>query len=252
MPNLSGKTALVTGANRGIGRGCAVELARAGADIAVNYRSHAEEAEEVAAAIRALGRRAIVIQADVADRAASETMVRRTVEELGRIDVLIANAAFSIRTPFLEMTEQDMAVTLGVTLWGAFHCSQFAARDMVRRGEGGSIVMISSVHAVMAFKNSLAYNTAKAGLNHMARSMAAELTPQRIRVNVIEPGWTDTPGERRFSTEEQLRIGGSKLPLGRLGTSEEIGKGAAYLASDDAAYVTGSVLRIDGGFVVCR
>jgi glucose 1-dehydrogenase len=249
---LAGKVALVTGANRGIGRGCALELARAGADVAVNYRSHAEEAGEVAAAVRALGRRAIVIQADVSDRAADEAMVERTAAELGRLDILVANAALSIRKPFLELSESDAVATFATTFWGAFHCAQFAAREMVRRGEGGAIVFIGSVHAVLPMRNSVPYNAAKAALNHMARTIASELAGARIRVNVVEPGWTDTPGERGFATEEQLREGAAHLPLARLGTSEEIGKAVAYLASDDAAYITGTVLRIDGGYTLLQ
>ena len=131
---------------------------------------------------------------------------------------------------------------MGVSLWGVMHCCQFAARKMLAQGDGGNIVVMSSVHAVMA------YNTAKAGINHLAN----ELAPHRIRVNVIEPGWTDTPGERDYATEEDLQKQRKRLPLGRLGTIEDIAKGTAYLGSEDGAYVTGTVLRIDGGFVLPR
>jgi glucose 1-dehydrogenase len=246
----AGKVALVTGGNRGIGKGCALELARRGADVCLNYRGHAEEAEEVARQVRALGRRALVFQADVAERAACRAMVERTVAEFGRLDVVVANAAYSIRKPFLEMEEEDMAATFAVTLWGAFHVAQFGARQMARQCEGGSIVFISSVHAVVPVPNSVAYNISKAGMNQMARTMAAELARLRIRVNVVEPGWTDTPGERAFATEEELQAGGKRMPLGRLATIEDIAYGVAYLASPEADYVTGTVLRIDGGFVV--
>lgn len=249
---LEGKVALVTGANRGIGRGCAIELAREGADVAINYRRHVEEAEAVAQEVRTFGRRALVLQGDVADRRADEALVAGTVRELGRLDVLVANAAASVRKPFLELREQDMAATLGVSLWGVFHCCQFAARQMVAQGGGGNLVVISSVHAVLPVKNSLPYNTAKAGINHMARTMANELAQHRIRVNVIEPGWTDTPGERAFATEEQIQAGAKELPLGRLGTIEDIGKAVAFLVSEDGGYITGSTLRIDGGYVLGR
>lgn len=249
---LKDKVALVTGANRGIGRSCAIELAREGADVAVNYRRHQEEAEGVAADIRALGRRAIVFQADVADRAAVEAMVADTAARLGRIDILVANAAFSIRKPVLDLTPEDFQRTLGVTLFGVFHSCQLAARRMVAQGQGGSIVVVSSVHALVPYQTSVAYNTAKAGANHMARTMAAELARYGIRVNIVEPGWTDTPGERQFATEEELRAGGARLPLGRLATAEEIAKGVVFLATEDASYITGSTLRIDGGFVLPR
>lgn len=247
---LTGKVALVTGGNRGIGRGCALELAREGADVAINYRQHRDEAESVAEEVRAMGRRALVVQADVADRKRDEEMVAETVAELGRLDILIANAAYSKRVPFLEMEAEMMQRTLDVVVWGTFNCSQFAARQMVKQGEGGSIVVVSSVHAALPMPNAIAYNTAKAGINHMARTMAAELSPYRIRVNIIEPGWTDTPGERAFFSEEQIREDGKKLPWGRLGTSQEIGWGAEFLAGPRSEYITGTVLRIDGGYMV--
>ena len=250
--DLKGKVALITGANRGIGRGCALEFARRGADVAVNYRRHAEEAAEVAEEIRAAGRRAILLQGEVSDRSRDEEMVQQTISELGSLDILVANAAASVRKPFLELEEEDMRWSLDVSLWGVFHCSQFAARQMVAQRRGGSIVVISSVHAFLPFRNSLPYNTAKAGINHMARTMAGELAPYGIRVNVVEPGWIDTPGEREHASEEQLSEEGKALPMKRLGTIEEIAKGVGYLVSDDASYVTGTVLRIDGGFVLPR
>ena len=244
---LADRVALVTGASRGIGRGCALEMAREGADVVVNYRSHPEEAAEVVAEIRGLGRQAIAFGADVGDRAAVDAMVAATVAEFGRLDILVNNAAFSIRKPFLEYTEEEFARVLQVAMWSVFHGSQAAARHMVARGGGGKIVVISSVHAFIPFRNSLPYNTAKAGINHMAFSIAGELAPHQINVNVIEPGWTDTPGERRYYTEEELRAGGAKLPWGRLGRPEEIGKAAVFLCSDDADYITGACLRVDGG-----
>jgi glucose 1-dehydrogenase len=247
---LQGKVALVTGASRGIGKASAIGLARAGADVAVNYRSHPEEAEETAASIRALGRRAIVLQGDVADRQRDEQMVRATVDSLGRLDVLIANAAHSIRKPFIELTEEDMAKTLAVTLWGVFHCCQFAARHMVAQGQGGSIIVVSSIHSWFPMKHCVPYNTAKAGINQMAMTIANELAKYRIRVNIVEPGWTDTPGEREFATDEELREAGRQLPLGRLATAEEVANGIVFLASDAASYVTASNFRMDGGFTL--
>jgi glucose 1-dehydrogenase len=238
----------VTGSNRGIGRGCAVELARCGADVTVNYRRHAEEAEEVAAIITGLGRRALAFQCDVADRAQIERMVAATVERFGRLDILINNAYASIRKPFLELEPEDVEQTWAVSLWGVFHASQLCARQMVRQGEGGKIVNISSVHSFIPFPLSTAYNTAKAGINHMANTIAAELVPHRINVNSIDPGWIDTPGERRYTTEEEIRAAGKRLPWGRLGTIEDIGQAAAFLCSPAADYITGSVLRVDGGF----
>ncbi len=252
MSGLEGKVALVTGAARGIGRACALELARRGADVAINELRYVDEAEAVAHAVREMSRRAMVVPADVSDRSAMDAMVQRTVTELGRLDVLVANAGRNARKPFLEMEPADMEQTLAVTLWGSFHVSQFAARRMVQQGQGGTIVFISSVNADLAIQGSAAYNAAKSGVNQMARTMAAELAPHAIRVNVIEPGWIDTPGERGWKSEQELIEAGRKLPFGRLGSPEEIARGVAYLASNDASYVTGSTLRIDGGYVLPR
>ena len=227
-------------------------MARRGADVAINDVRLIDEAESVAREVRAMSKRAIVAQGDVSDRQAMAALVNRTVEELGRLDILVANAGRNVRKPFLEMEPQDMEETLAVTLWGTFHVSQLAARQMVRQGRGGSIVFISSVHAVLAIPGSAAYNAAKAGINHLARTMAAELTPHSVRVNTIEPGWIDTPGERAAFGEQQLREAGAQLPLGRMGTADEIARGAAFLASDEASYITGSTLRIDGGYALPR
>ena len=248
MVDLTGKVVVVTGSSRGIGRGCALEMAKVGADVVVNYRSHGQEAEAVAGEIRGMGRRALVVQADVSDRAAVQRLVEATVERFGRLDILVSNAYYSVREPFLDMSVEGVQDTLAVTLWGGFHAAQLAARQMVEQGGGGSILFITSVHAFIPFGNHLAYNTAKAGTNHMAATIAAELAAHRIRVNVIEPGWIDTPGERNYATEAQLREEGKKLPWGRLGRPDEIGKAAAFLCSDAASYITGAVLRVDGGF----
>ena len=249
---LKGKVALITGASRGIGRSCAIEMAREGADVAINYRSHPDEAEEVARIVRESGCRAITLQGDVADRKRDEELVEKTVAELGRLDILVANAAYSVRKPFIELTEKEMADTFAVTFWGVFHCCQFAARRMVAQGQGGNIVVVSSPHAWFPFKNCVPYNSAKAGINQMTLTIANELAKERIRVNLVEPGWTDTPGEREFFTEEQLTAGGKRIPLGRLGHPDEVARGVVFLVSQDASYITASNLRIDGGFVLPR
>ena len=248
MIDLTGKVALITGSSRGIGRGCALEMARAGANVAVTYRTHPDEAEAVAADIRNMGRQAITIQANVADRSAIDHMVSATVEQLGHLDIAVCNAAYSIRQPFLEMTIEGMQRTLDVTLWGVFHTAQASARQMVAQGQGGCLLFISSVHASIPVSTSLAYNAAKAGLNHMGATIANELTPHRIRVNTIEPGWIDTPGERKYTSDEQIEEEGAKLPWGRMGRIEDIGRAATFLCSDAADYITGTVLRVDGGF----
>lgn len=250
MIDLTAKVALITGSSRGIGRACAVEMARAGADVCVNYRSHPAEAEEVAAKIRDLGRRAIVIGCDVSDRAAVDAMVAQTIAELGRLDIAVANAYYSKREPFLELSLDAMRQTLDVTLWGAFHLAQSAARQMDMRGQGGALLFITSVLAQIPMPTSLPYNTAKAGVEHMCATIARELAPHKIRANAIEPGWTDTPGERQFTSEDEIRQGGERLPWGRLATSEDIANAAVFLCSDAADYITGTVLKVDGGYTL--
>lgn len=242
-----GRTALVTGSSRGIGRACAVELARLGANVAVNYRSHPEEAAEVVAEIEAFGRRAISVQADVSDHAAVEDMVARTIEEFGRLDAFVSNAAYSDRELMVDADMDEFRRTIDVSMWGAFYGVRASAQRMIAQGDGGAIVVVSSPHAVIPFPTAMAYNMAKAAIDHMSRTAAIELAPHRIRVNIVHPGWIDTPGERKFFTEEQIEEGAKKLPLGRLGRPEEIARAIAWALSNDAAYMTGGTLTIDGG-----
>ncbi len=247
---LKNKVAIVTGSSRGIGRATAIELARNGADIAVNALNHPDEGEEVVKEIKQLGQRAFLFQGSVADRTQNETMIQETVERLGRLDIMVANAAFSVRKPFLELEVEDVEKTWGVSLWGVFHCCQLAARQMVKQG-GGSIAIVSSVHACRPYPLSTAYNGAKAAINHMAATWASELAQHKIRVNVLEPGWIDTPGERAYSSDDQIREHGRQLLMGRLGTSEEMAKAILFMVSEeDSSYMTGSCLRVDGGFVL--
>lgn len=247
---LTGRIALVTGAARGIGRGCALELARAGADIALNDRAPRPEAEATLADIRAFGRRATLVAGDVFDRAGCEAVVAQTLAEFGRIDILVSNPAFSRRGNFLDYDPQTFERVLQGTLTSGFHMSQLVARHFVARGGGGKIVFISSVQSRIPYVRSVPYNAAKAGLNHMAATIAAELLPHRINVNVIEPGWIDTPGEHAVFGDDYIRQAASTLPWGRLGRPEDIGRAATFLASDDADYITGTSLLVDGGFAL--
>lgn len=250
MGRLAGKVALVTGASRGIGRGVALCMAEEGADVLVNYRTHPDEADEVVAAIMALGQRALAWQADVGDREQVAAMVTGCVTAFGHLDIAVANAAFSVRGPAVDLAWDDVERTLAVSQHGVFHTCQLAARQMLAQGSGGKIVIISSIHAELPVPGSAAYNMAKAAINHLAATMAGELARARINVNAINPGWIDTPGERAFATEEDIRRGARRIPWGRLGTAREIGRCAVFLASEDADYITGSVLRVDGGYMV--
>jgi glucose 1-dehydrogenase len=244
---LAGKTALVTGAARGIGKGCALELARAGADVAINDRERTEQAEAVVAEVAVLGRRAVLVEGDVFGRTSCQSVVERAIAALGRIDIFVSNPAFSRRADFLEYDPETFAKVIEGTLTGGFHMSQLVARHMVARGGGGKIVFISSCHVKTPYARSVAYNAAKAGLNNMAFTIATELYRHRINVNVIEPGWIDTPGEHESFGSEAIAKAGPTLPWGRLGTPEDIGKAAVFLASDDADYITGTALAVDGG-----
>lgn len=245
--DLKGRNALVTGASRGIGKGCAIEMARAGANVAINYFSHADEAEAVVEEIRGFGGRALALQGDVSSQQRVEEMVAETAAEFGSLDLFVSNAVYSDRQLMLEADLDGFRRTIDVGMWGAFYGLRAASLQMVKQGNGGSIVVISSPHAVIPIPTAMAYNMAKAAIDHMARTAAIELAPHRIRVNIVHPGWIDTPGERKFFTEEQLAAGGAKLPWKRLGRPEEIGKSVAFILSDDADYMTGSTVTVDGG-----
>lgn len=246
--DLSGKVALITGASRGIGRGIALEMGRSGARVTINCRTHPDEAEAVATDIKNAGSDALVYPADVSDRNAVDQMVEATVKKFGRLDIVVSNAYYSKRQPFLDLELEGARKTLDVTFWGAFHIAQAGAQQMVKQKEGGAILFISSVLSEIPFKTSLPYNAAKAGINHMSATIANELTTHHIRSNVINPGWIDTPGERQYTSEEDMKTAGKQLPWGRLGTPEDIAKAATFLCSDAADYITGTVLAVDGGF----
>lgn len=238
---------LITGASRGIGRGCALELAAEGANVAINYRSHEQEAQDVAAAVEAAGGQALLLQADVSDQTAVEDMVHKTVDAFGRLDMFVSNAAYSDRELMVDAEMDGFRRTIDVSMWGAFYGVRAAAQQMIRQQAPGAIAIVSSPHAVMAIPTSMAYNMAKAAIDHMGRTAAIELARHRIRVNMIHPGWIDTPGERKFFTEAQIEEGAAKLPYGRMGRIDEIGKAVAYVLSEDADYMTGGTLTIDGG-----
>lgn len=246
--NLSGKVALVTGAGRGIGKGCAIELARCGADLVINDRPGSPDLAATAAEIRSLGRSCFPIEADVFSRTGCEGLLAEALNHVPGIDILVSNPAYSRRAPFLEYSPEEFEKTIRGTLTSGFHMSQLVARHMVARGGRGKIVFISSVQAEMPISLCVAYGAAKAGLNHMMRSISVELAPHRINVNAIEPGWIDTPGEHVAFSDETIASEGRLLPWGRLGLPNDIGHAAAFLASEEADYITGAVLPVDGCF----
>ena len=236
----------MTGAGRGIGRGIAVELAREGASVAVNDRPGSPDAAETAELCREQGVAAVVVPADVSDEAAVTVMVADAADALGGLDLFVSNAAYSVREGILDADIGAFRRTVDVTLWGAIHGVRAAGRYLRDHG-GGSMLLVSSPHAELAFPNCAAYNLSKAALDQFARTAAVEFAAHNIRVNLLHPGWIDTPGERAYFSETQLAEGAATLPFGRLGTAAECGRAAVYVLSDEAAYMTGSTLTLDGG-----
>lgn len=247
---LAGKQALVTGAGRGIGKGCAVELAKKGADVIINDRPGSPDLEATVAEIRELGHNCVGIEADVFSRQGCEDLVKQALTTIEQIDILVSNPAASKRSDFLDYDPADFAHVINGALVSGFNMSQLVARHMVEKKIKGKIVFISSVHAERPYAQSVAYNAAKAGINNMSRTIAAELAKHRINCNHIEPGWINTPGEHTAFGAEMIEREGPNLPWGRIGTPEDIGKAAAFLCSDEADYISGAMLRVDGVFVL--
>lgn len=246
---LEGKVVLVTGARRGIGRGTALVAAREGADVAVN---DVEDGglQEVADEIKALGRRSIPIVGDVAVKAQVDGMIGRVIAELGRLDVLVNNAGVESIVPLEEITEDEWTRVTNTNLKGEFLCLQAAAREMVRAG-GGAIVNLGSVQAGMVLPGRCHYAPSKRAIEALTANAAAELAPHRIRVNCVHPGLIDTDMTAWVMKDPQvLPVVLDRIALHRAGGPEEIGRAVAFLASDEASYITGQSLYVDGGFQI--
>ena len=245
--SFTGKNALVTGSSKGIGRAIAIALARGGANVTINCSASKAKAEEVAQEIREMGRKAIVVACDVSDLQAVEDMVQQTVDAFGSLDLFVSNAVYSDRELMVDANMEGFRRTIDVSMWGALHGVRASAQQMLRQGRGGAMTVVSSPHSIIPIPTAMAYNMAKAAIDHMARTAAIELIKHGIRVNVFHPGWIDTPGERKFFTDAQLKEGAEGLPMGRMGTSEEMAHGVCFTLSDEASYMTGSTLTMDGG-----
>ena len=243
----AGKIVLVTGAQRGIGRAIAVRFAQAGADVALNYLDDKAAAESAAAEIVALGRRAVTLAADVAAPAEARSLVSAAERALGPLDVLVNNAAIFPRAPFLELTEDAWDTVLDTNLKSTFVCSQEAARRMVAAGRPGAIINISSGAPYRGSMRATAYMASKLGIVGLTRGMARELAPHRIRVNAVAPGVTNTAMPRLGNTEEALTALGRANPTGRLAEPNDIADVVVFLATDEARYVVGQLVHVNGG-----
>ena len=251
MGRLENKVVLVTGAGRGIGAGIAECLAEEGADVAVNYSSSAKQAEAVAEIVRSKGRRAIAVHADVSQRSQVESMVATVIEQLGPIDVLVNNAGIESIVPFLELDDAEWERVTNINLRGPWIVGQVVARGMVAQGTLGSIVNIGSIQAGMVFPGRTHYAPTKRGIEALTTNMAAELAQYGIRVNCLHPGLFDTDMTSWVMKDvDILPHVLEKIPLGRAAQPREMGPVVAFMASDDAGYITGQSLYVDGGMLI--
>jgi 3-oxoacyl-[acyl-carrier protein] reductase len=248
MIDLSGKSAVVTGGSRGIGRAIAVRLATQGADVAFSYKGNEAAAKETAAAIEGLGRRALAIQADVSQPEAAETLVKTAIEAFSKIDILVNNAGITRDDLIMRMSVEAFREVLETNLFGAFYATKAVTRPMLK-AKGGRIVNITSVSGQAGQTGQANYSAAKAGLIGLTKATARELASRGITCNAVAPGFVLTELTKDLPEALQAEIT-ARTPLGRFATTEEIASAVAFLASDEAAFITGQILAVDGGLVM--
>ncbi len=247
---LAGKVALITGSSSGIGQGIAVRLARDGADIVINYNGTPEGAEETQKQVDSLGRKSVIVKADVSKVADCVNMVNAGWDGLGKVDILVNNAGVEKGSSFVDVTEADYDLVLGVNLKGPFFATQAFVRRLRAAKLPGRVLNISSVHEDMVFPHFASYCASKGGIRMLMRDLAVELGPDKITVNNIAPGAIITPiNQGLLNDKAKLDPLLASIPLGRMGTVDDVAALAAFLASDEAAYITGSTYVVDGGLM---
>jgi glucose 1-dehydrogenase len=258
LPKLKGQSALVTGANSGIGKGIALALANEGANVVVNYVTHPEDAAAVVAEIEQAGGRAIALRADVSNEQEVKDMFQSIYRQFGTIDILVNNAGIQKDAAFHEMALADWELVLKVNLTGQFLCAREAVREFLRRGiiqarsiACGKIICISSVHEVIPWGGHVNYAASKGGIMMLMKSMAQELAPKKIRINSIAPGAIQTPiNKNAWDSADALNSLLTLIPYNRIGQPADIGKVATWLASDESDYITGASIFVDGGMTL--
>jgi glucose 1-dehydrogenase len=250
LPTLQNKVAIVTGSGSGIGQSIAIRLASEGATVVVDYRNHIDQAQETKAKAEAAGGKAILVHADVSILADTQNLVDQAYKQLGRCDILVNNAGIEIESPFWDVTEKDYDAVLNVNLKGAFFLTQAFVRRLRDAKLPGRVINISSVHEDMVFPHFSTYCVSKGGMRMLMRDLAVELGPYGITVNNIAPGAIATPiNTKLMANKPELDALLANIPLGRMGTPEEVAGLALFLASDDGAYCTGSTYILDGGLI---
>jgi 3-oxoacyl-[acyl-carrier protein] reductase len=245
MPDLKGKVALVTGASRGIGAAIALKLASYGAAVAVNYAGSCDAATAVAEKIEATGGTALALQADVSDPGAATGLVEVTIAELGGLDIIVNNAGITRDGLLVRMSDEDWAAVINTNLSGVFNVTRAATRHLMKQ-RSGSIINITSVVGIAGNAGQANYSAAKAGVIGLTKSVARELAPRGIRVNAVAPGFIETDMTAKLPENIRAATVG-EIALGRFGSTEDVANAVAFLASDDAGYITGTTLAVDGG-----
>lgn len=245
---LKGKTAVVTGASRGIGRAIAVKLARLGANVVVNYRNSVEAVQEVVKEIEALGAKALAVQCDISSYSDAENMMKKCIEEFGSLDILVNNAGITKDGLLMRMKEEDFDSVIDINLKGAFNCTRHVSAIMLKQ-RSGRIINISSVSGLTGNAGQVNYSSAKAGILGMTKAVAKELASRGVTCNAVAPGYIQTDMTDVLSDKVKDTIMNT-IPLKKLGNPEDVANAVAFLASEEASYITGQIINVDGGMVM--